>query len=344
MTRTETVTVYTQTSPGELRAVACDASGRAIRLYSERWRGDGDRARYGAVLEARLRKFADELRGAFCELPSGEPAFLRLKSRQGLTEGQAIRVFVESEARFEKLARVSITDADLKSASGLDLWSAALGVQTDTATESAARVAAAFDDALAPSMTLPGGGKLHIERTRALTAFDIDTSGRRDKGSAGARALAINQDAIIETARQVALRGLGGAFVLDCVAPMNATAGDRLRSVGRQAFEELGLAPVKLFKPSPLGLLEASIRWRYMPVEDARAANPAETELLDLLRIVQRDADAARTKFFTLSLGDGAWQAYLGRKSETDLALRDSFAGRVSVCESATKKSEVLVQ
>ena len=93
--------VYTQPSPGSLRVVACDPEERPVRLFSERWGGVCERARFGAISEARLRSFADELRGAFCELPSGEQVFLRLKSREDLTEGQAIRLRIESEARFE---------------------------------------------------------------------------------------------------------------------------------------------------------------------------------------------------------------------------------------------------
>lgn len=345
MTQTDIVTVFTQTSPGALRAVACDNANRAVRLFSQPWGGAGERARYGAVMDARLRTFADDLRGAFCELANGEESFLRLKSRDGLTEGQGLRVRVESEARFEKLARVSISDAALNSASDLDAWCLAFGPgMAREMIESASQVEAAFDEALAPSVTLPRGGKLYIERTRALTAFDIDTAGRQGKGSAGARALSLNQEAIKEMVRQIALRGLGGAFVLDCVSPLNASAGDRLQTVGRQAFEEIGLPNARVLKPSPLGLIEASLPWREMPIEDARAANPAETELLDLLRQLQRGADAARTKFFRLSLGGRVWQAYQSRKSETDRALQDHFSGRVSVDESLSGTSEVIVQ
>ena len=345
MSPTPIVKIYTQTSPGEIRAVACNAADVPLRLFSQRWGGDGERARCGAVMEARLRTFADELRGAFCDLSSGEQAFLRLRSREGLTEGQALTVRIESEARFEKLARGSISNGPLEDATGLRAWHSALETGTPIETsESPERVNAAFEEAMAPVVTLPSGGKLFIERTRALTAFDIDSAGRAGKGSAGARALSLNQDAILEMARQIGLRGLGGAFVLDCLSPINATAGERLWAVGRQAFQDLGLANARVLKPSSLGLLEASLPWRVMPVADERRVNPAETELLDLLRDVQREADAARTKFFRLSLGERVWQAYQSRKSETDRAIQEHFSGRVSIDASASAKSEVIVQ
>ena len=345
MTQFAIAKVYTQTSPGALRAVACDADGRPVRLFTERWGGAGDRARFGAISEARLRSFADALRGAFCELPSGEQVFLRLKSREDLTEGQAVRLRIESEARFEKLARGALTEAPLKTVSGLTAWCAAIGMSSaPDIVESADRVSAAFDEALSPSVTLPRGGKLHIERTRALTAFDIDTAGRKDKGSAGARALAINQDAIGEMARQIAVRGLGGAFVLDCVSPIHASAGDRLRAFGRSAVEAMALAPVRLLKPSDLGLLQAALPWRFTPVEDERTAHPAETELLDLMRHLQREAEAIPTKFFTLLLGGRVWRAYQERKSDADRDLQPQFSGRGSEQQGATDTSEVIGQ
>ena len=106
----------------------------------------------------------------------------------------------------------------------------------------------------------------------------------------------------------------------------------------------MGLAPVRLLKPSDLGLLQAALPWRAMPVEDERAVDPAETELLDLMRQLQREADAIPTKFFTLLLGGRVWPAYQERKSDAAQALRTHFSGRVSVQQSAADTSEGIGQ
>ena len=58
---------------------------------------------------------------------------------------------------------------------------------------------------LAPDVALPGGGRLWIERTRALTAVDID-------GPDPSRA---NWDAAAAIPRQLRLRNLGGLIVVD---------------------------------------------------------------------------------------------------------------------------------
>lgn len=337
--------IYTDNSPGEFRAVAVASEGCPVRLFSERWSGAFERARFGMVKEARLRTFADQLRGAFCEMPSGEEAFLRLKSRDGLTEGMSLRVRVLSEARGDKLARVTVSDQEPVVMTAFQAWLIDLGQEQDRCdTDNRDAVDAAFEEALAPSITLQKGGRIHIDRTRALTAIDIDTAGRLEKGSAAARALSINLEAVREVARQIGLRSLGGLFVLDCLSPLTAEANMRILDAAKSAFAEFALPDARIMKPSPLGLLEASVPWRYMPLKDERDTNPAETELLELLREVQREANARPVKFYNLSLCGSVWQAYLARKSETDQALQDEFGGRVSIVESAAQENKVSPQ
>lgn len=345
MMPTPLLKICTDTSPGEFRAVAIDPDGRAVRLFSERWSGEGARTRFGMVVDARLRAFADQLRGAFCELSTGEKVFLRLKSRDGLTEGMTLRVRVLSEARREKLARVAISDQEISKVTAFQAWRRDLGLSNEDAEiENSEAVTSATEEALSSSITLFGGGRIHIDRTRALTAFDIDTAGRLGKGSAAARALSINRDAVQDVARQISLRGLGGLFVMDCISPLNSETSERVRAAASLAFEQYGLLDGRVLKPSALGLLEASAPWRYMPLEDERDANPAETELLGLLRDVQREAIATPVKFYNLSLCGRVWKAYLTRKSETDQALHAQFGGRVLVGESSAQENKVLSQ
>jgi hypothetical protein len=66
------------------------------------------------------------------------------------------------------------------------------------------------------SVSLPGGAALHIQPTRALTAIDIDSgamsAARQTKSAAQA---ALNQAILPVLARQILLRNLGGAIVVD---------------------------------------------------------------------------------------------------------------------------------
>lgn len=344
MTTYRVAQIATEASPGAFRAAAIDGQGRAVHLFSQRWDGAGELARFGGVFHARIRTFADALRGAFCELSTGQACFLRLKSRDGLTEGQAVTVQVQSEARRDKLARVRLSDEPVEGFDAFQSWRKDIGAAPDLlVTEEREKVAMAFEEAIAESITLPRGGHLHIERTRAMTVMDIDTAGRIGKGSAGARALDLNRTAVTEMARQLALRGLGGLFVLDCVSPLNAESANRILTAGRAAFELCGLRDVRLLKPSQLGVLEGALPWRYCPVDERLSHNPGETQLLDMMRQLQREASAAPSKFFKLSLCGAALQAYQNRRAESDLALNRHFNGRVGVIESANARNEVLI-
>ena len=329
-------------APGERRAVLLDAEERPCRLFLQRWNGVGEPARLGSVHTARLRAFADAIDGAFLELESGEEVFLRLKQRDGLTEGAALGVEIVSEARKDKLARAMRTDEPVDDLDAWTRWLSQISGGSDLPLQSDPDgVAAAFDEALSPSVTLRGGGQLHIDRTRALSAFDIDTSGRVGKGSAGARALSANREALGAMARQVSLRGLGGNLVLDCLSPLNKSASEKLQSVGEAVFDAYELDGARVLRPSPLGLMEVSVPWRVAPIEDHLYAKPGETELLDLFRAVQREAAANPADLFELSLSKAARAAYLDRKQEAEAELQRYFGGRVTISQSVAEMSGV---
>lgn len=329
-------------APGEVRAVALDAADRPFHLFLERWGGVGEAAPYDSQHTARIRAFADDLNGAFIELDSGEEAFLRLKTKDGLTEGGAINVIVAAAARDGKLARVTRTDAVPEQSSAWARWvsrvsaGAALEIETNDDL-----VDAAFEDALATSVTLPGGGRLHIERTRALTAVDMDTAGRQGKGSAGARALSINKDAVVELARHASLKGLGGLLVLDCVGPLNKGAAEQVQRAAYAAFERFGCADYKVLKPSSLGLLQISLPWRDCPLADRLARDPDETDLLAQFRAVQRDGRANPATLYEVELSKTAWRAYQKRRKEADDALSETMSGRVTLSARETGESRI---
>lgn len=329
-------------SPGETRVVLLNGVGQPCRIFIERWSGQGDPARWGSVHAARLRAFSDEIHGAFVELESGEEAVLRLKTGDGLTEGAALKVHVESERRKDKLARVSITESAPEDRTGFMRWLSQIpNGETLSVKEDADAVQAAMDEALSPSVILPTGGMLHVERTRALTAFDVDTAGRQSKGSAGARALSTNREAVREMARQIAMRGLGGNMVLDCIGPLNQDARQKLIADGVKAFNEYGLSGAKVLAPSSLGLMQVSLRWLVCPVADRLAEDAAETALLNLFRDVQREASANPAAFYEVELSPDLWNAYLARRHEADSALHAFFSGRVTVVKRESQDSRI---
>jgi Ribonuclease G/E len=156
--------------------------------------------------------------------------------------------------------------------------------------------------ALAESaVALPGGGVLHIQTTRALTALDVDS------GGAGDGLARFNETALPEIARQIRLRNLSGAILLD-VAGLSAKRRQALLEPLRAA-----LAPdrlVRLVGLTGLGLVEM-VRDRIHPPL-AEILHTPLAEGLAALRQAARDA-AARP----------AQRLVLEARPEVIAALRD---------------------
>ncbi|KCZ53685.1 hypothetical protein HY29_16235 [Hyphomonas beringensis] len=290
---------------GETREVLLNGAGLAIALRLTRWRDQDTRLTLGSTHEARVRTLEPALGGAFVEIVGKGEAFLRVPRDSALTEGQAISVLVAAEARNGKLPRVIAhpKEKTFEDAS-LTPWH---GAMIEDVPPGNPEVAEAFESALARSIQIPHGGRLHIERTTALCAVDIDTSGRTDKGSAASRALRINKDACTELARQIGLRQIGGLFVVDCVAPVNRESGRKLQEATQHALTSLGIKGANILPPSSLGLMEMSLPWKQTPIAE-RILTPdlthptPESLCLSGIRLLEAEAAADRMQRLTLQL------------------------------------------
>jgi Ribonuclease G/E len=131
------------------------------------------------------------------------------------------------------------------------------------------------------AVALPGGGVLHIQTTRALTALDVDS------GGAGDGLARFNEIALPEIARQIRLRNLSGAIVLD-VAGLSAKRRKALLEPLRAALSPDRLT--RLVGLTGLGLVEM-VRDRIHPPLTEMLHTPL-AEGLAALRQAARDAAA----------------------------------------------------
>lgn len=160
------------------------------------------------------------------------------------------------------------------------------------------RTAPAFDDALEaefealadPEAPLPGGGRVLVQPTAALTALDVDAgsvAGTRDR-QAQAR---FNTAAVAEAARQIRLRNLAGPLLLD-LAGLSRRERERLAAPLAAA-----LAPdplTQLLGLGPLGLFEMQRRRVHPPLHEVFGWPPSPlTHGLAALRRAAREAAAA---------------------------------------------------
>jgi ribonuclease G len=177
--------------------------------------------------------------------------------------------------------------------------------------------APAFDDALeaewealaGPAAPLPGGGRVLVQPTAALTAIDVDAgsvAGARDR-QAQSR---FNTAAVAEAARQIRLRNLAGPLLLD-VAGLSRRERERLTGPLSRA-----LAPdplTRLLGLGPLGLFEMQRRRVHPPLHEVLGAPPSPLTCgLAALRRAAREAAASPGRTLALRAGPAVVSALEG--------------------------------
>ena len=281
--------ILAATSPGEVRVAL--VRGTHLLDYAI-WRpglpdgvGDIHRGRVTAVMPA--------MAGAFVALADGDGFLPDSEGAKGLTEGTILPVRITRAAIGGKGPRLSArnTPASPPGAVGLiargpsavDRFAAVYPNAPITQSDSA------FDDeweaqidALAdPNVTLPSGARLSIHPTPALVAIDTDTAGQRD-GHAE-----VNRTIIPAIAREIRLRNLSGAIVVDLAGmPIRKRA-----SLGPAVAAALAADPLRprFLGFSALGLAEI-MRTRIHPPLHELLAGPHAAGLT-ALRQIARDLD-----------------------------------------------------
>ena len=336
--------ILAEASPGEVRT-ALLLGGRLMEAWVERPArpdgvGDLQRGRVVAISAAMSGAFVALAGNETGFLPESAASAPRQPIRKAVQEGQILGLRVTRAAQVGKGPRLSALLADAEAAllavappgaprlvargpcaaqrlaarypkaviraSGAGLMArlrAALGDRVQ------AQHGAVFDEAIEgefaalaeSAVALPGGGVLHIQTTRALTALDVDS------GGAGDGLARFNETALPEIARQIRLRNLSGAVLLD-VAGLSPKRRQALLEPLRAALTPDRLT--RLVGLTGLGLFEM-VRDRIHPPL-AEILHTPLAEGLAALRQAARDA-AARP----------AQRLMLEARPEVIAALRD---------------------
>lgn len=355
--------LYASVSPGELRVAAWDG---ALHDYALSRPGIPDGV--GALCRGRIIAHVPAMSGAFVALPDAE-GFLP-DSEGAASAGTIIGVRITRAAQGGKgprlSARLTSEDAALIGTGSPALLRPAPDalarlrllypntsiIIDDPAT--AARlnhrteiVARAFDDDIESAVTaladprapLPGGAAMSIHPTPALVAIDVDlgaaTADRRAKSASQAQA---NRALLPALARQIRLRNLSGAILVD-LAGMPARKRATLAPDFAKALAADPLTP-RFLGFSALGLAEI-LRPRIHPPLHEQLAGPhaaglaalralareiaATPSRAPLLRATPAIADALRSDTLALSaIADRAGRALLLQEDRT---LADSALG-----------------
>jgi Ribonuclease G/E len=280
--------LYLDRAPGEDRGVVA-LDGRPERLLIRR-SDDSPRQMLGARVIGRVRRIERGLSSRFIDLGEGPDAVLALSGGAGLAEGAAIEVEITAEARADKGALVRLIGAAdgpprlATAAPGLMDRLKAFAPGVPVVEGEGAREAADIAEtaALAVEHSLPGGGLIAIEPTRAMTAVDVDLGPAA--GDAARHTRRINLLAIQHAARLLRLKGLGGLIVIDLIGAGHD--GAALAAAAKAAFSAddpgVSIGPVSRF-----GLLQLVTPRRQRPVGEILLG--ASAVALRLLRALERE-------------------------------------------------------
>ena len=332
-------TILIEENIGETRAAVVE-NGRIVELHLERWSEQNGRAVEGEVYRGRVRKVEMALNAAFVDLGVGEEGFLPFGKSgrpKGMHEGAAVKVRIAREAYDEKgpnLALIALEDgaapeclepAPILAQRLVRAFGDAEAVWAD---ESELDLDEAFDEALSPSVAIPGGGSLYIEQARALVAIDVDADGRKAQGNAAKLSQQLNMSAAKEAARQVRLRGLGGLVAIDFVhmraQPDRKATEQALRQAFRRDRAKVDVAPLSQFC---IGELARQRRGRSLAelVLDKRGEPTVETEALRALREAVVALSHSRKASVTVKAGEAVF-AWL---EDDQIGWREAWAERL---------------
>lgn len=306
-----TIRILAACSPGEIRVAVAD--GDVLLDYAIDRPGVPDGV--GDIHRGRILSRVSAMAGAFVAIAGADGFLPDSDGAAGRTEGDNLTVRVTRAAQGSKGPRLRVAEGAAdgpcpallqRGPSALDRLAAQYpnaAILIDSPSQAALHrpslgtrlsiVIAAFDDEIAAatealaasSIDIPGGGTMHIQPTSALIAIDIDggsrTAARASKTAAQRHA---NRAIIPELARQIRLRNLSGAIVVDFAgmpARRRAALGpdlvDALRGDPQQprflGFTHLGLAEI--------------VRPRVHPPLHERLAGPHAAGLQALRRLAE---------------------------------------------------------
>ncbi|HET6183559.1 MAG TPA: ribonuclease E/G [Acetobacteraceae bacterium] len=321
-----TARILAQASPGEVRIAVVDADGL---LDYAIWR-PGVPNGVGDLLRGRVIARAPALAGAFIALEEDEGFLPDTEGGAALAAGACVGVRVIRAAQAGKgprlSARLTEDDRTLVGAGPPALIRRGTGplaelarrhprapIRTDSPMLAAAlragfadrlelvapplwdEAAEASVDALAaPSVPLPGGGSLSIHPTAALVAIDLDLGGRAGVRAEKQRAHEeLNSAALPVLARQIRLRNLSGAILVDWAG----LSPRRRAALGPPLAAALASDPLRprLVGFTGLGLAEI-VRPRVHPPLHEMLAGPHAAGLAALRRLAADPSRPARVR------------------------------------------------
>ncbi|MEY4086260.1 MAG: hypothetical protein RLZZ405_448 [Verrucomicrobiota bacterium] len=177
-----------------------------------------------------------------------EPGLIERTVRDFLTE-EVDRILVDNPEDF-KLVQDLVGEVSPRSRSRVELYQDPIPVFERY------NIERQIEQLFQRRVPLPSGGEIVIDETEALTAIDVNTGSHRGKeGKDGSFITQANLEAVVEAARQIQLRNLGGLIMIDTIDMKNPKDRKKVYDALREAMEG-DRAKHQILPISQLGVLQ----------------------------------------------------------------------------------------
>ena len=317
---------------GETRAAVWEGK-TLIELYVRRTSEDAI-PRLGDRFAGRVRRIEKSLGAAFIDLgaqPDGFFKFTTAPKAPRLVEGMRIEVEISREAEAGKGPNVkfiaSAPDTKPGRVKGQSLREFIAARFPGISFEAAG--VNTLVDAVQTELSIPGGGTLTIERTKALTAIDIDSGTAPSPFSVAKAACPL-------IAHQLRLRGIGGLIAIDFPNLRQKRQREDIMAELEAAFER-DPNPVKFAPLSRFGVVEMT-RGRVGRsldeiLMDRHVQMTVETQALENIRALEREGRANSGARLTMAVTAPVYGWLKSGGLDWEAQLSDRLGARFSVVE-----------
>ena len=315
---------------GETRGAVFEGK-MLVELYCWRW-SDRGKPRSGDIFAGRISRIEKKMDAAFVDLGDGADGFLKFTNAQNaprLTEGQYIQVLVTREAEANKGPVLKFHDVLSEPQKGViknqNLSEFLNSRFPDSKIDQAA--VNALDDAIETEVSVPGGGDISIERTRALTAIDVD------KGYA-ISGFDVSIAACGVIASEIRRRNLGGLFVIDFPNLRQARQREKLYDAILEAFDNdpntVKIAPVSRFGTIELIRAKTGLSLDEVMLNSA-GTQSTETQALGALRALEKEGRVNAGAQLTLTVTPEVQNWLSSRLIDWEAPMTDRLGARFKV-------------
>jgi|GEM_PF-5859605 len=303
------VTEYVCDVVGLRARVLHNKNDQAVRLHLCPWSRKGIVPQLGQIWRGKIKSKDPGGQGCLVNIGLEHPVYLQT-NKNSPPEGAFVDIKIKSEQRWDKSAIAVLETAGsnlgeqskigLLANSDVDpLYYGVNVLKSSNCSEASSFVFEAIDQALSSSFTLLGGGSIHIDKTKALIAIDVDAGRRINKGSRSNFAFSANTEALNQICSAISLKSLGGLVVIDFLKMSAKNHNIDVQKKFQTQLNHILGRKSQVGNISQFGLLEASVAHKFSPIEFViDSLGKIEWSVINMFKLIESEAKMNSGRFF----------------------------------------------